>query len=171
MRKHSRRSQSSVGRIPGVRRREICFRTSGPPRASFPVVIAVAARSGRAQLEAHRTGVPTYMALFGRDMLTAGWQASLLSNDMGRGPWSLLAKTQTFETNDWRDAQPGRMLHESHTDPLSALNFTPEGLYFGTANVPFLYPIVVSELWHWTGNKDELRQYAKPALDTLALGR
>ena len=108
------------------------------------------------------------MALFGRDMLTAGWQASLLSNDMGRGALSLLAKTQTFETNDWRDAQPGRMLHESHTDPLSALNFTPEGLYFGTANVPFLYPIVVSELWHWTGNKDELRQYAKPALDTLA---
>ncbi len=113
-------------------------------------------------------GVPTYMALFGRDMLTAGWEASLLSNDMSRGALTLLAKTQTFETNDWRDAQPGRMLHESHTDPLSVLNFTPQGLYFGTANVPFLFPIVVSELWHWTGNKEEVRQFVKPALDTLA---
>ncbi len=113
-------------------------------------------------------GVPTYMALFGRDMLAAGWQASLLSNDMSRGALSLLKNLQCHETNDWRDAQPGRILHESHTDPLSVLNFTPEALYFGTANAPFLYPIVVSELWHWTGNKNDLRQYVTPALDALA---
>ena len=113
-------------------------------------------------------GVPTYMALFGRDMLVAGWQASLLSNDMGWGALSLLASTQCRDTNDWRDAQPGRILHESHTDPLSVLNFSPEGCYFGTANAPFLYPIVVSELWHWTGQKERLRRFTKTALDALA---
>ena len=113
-------------------------------------------------------GVPTYMALFGRDMLAASWQASLLSNDMSRGALNLLARMQCRDTNDWRDAQPGRILHESHTDPLSVLNFTPEALYFGTASAPFLYPIVVSELWHWTGKKDQLRPFVQPALDALA---
>ena len=113
-------------------------------------------------------GVPTYMALFGRDMLVAGWQASLLSNDMGWGALSLLSSTQCHDTNDWRDAQPGRILHESHTDPLSVLNFSPEACYFGTANAPFLYPMVVSELWSWTGQKDHLRRFAKTALDALA---
>ena len=113
-------------------------------------------------------GVPTYLALFSRDMLAASWQASMLSNDMERGALSQLAKMQAHHTDDWRDAQPGRMLHEAHTDPLSVLNFTPHALYFGTANSPFLYPICVSELWHWTGDKELVRQYIRPALETLA---
>jgi glycogen debranching enzyme len=113
-------------------------------------------------------GVPTYMALFGRDMLAAAWQASLLSPDMSWGALTLLAKTQARKTNDWRDEQPGRILHESHTDPLSVLNFKPQGLYYGTANAGFLYAIVISELWHWTGDKQRLRPYIKVALDALA---
>jgi glycogen debranching enzyme len=113
-------------------------------------------------------GIPTYLALFGRDMLAAAWQASMLSTDMSRGALNIIAKTQTHETNDWRDAQPGRMMHEAHTDPLSVLNFTPKALYFGTANVPFLFPIVVSELWHWLGDKDSIRRHIQPALDGLA---
>jgi glycogen debranching enzyme len=113
-------------------------------------------------------GVPTYMGVFTRDMLAAAWQASMLSTDMSWGALTLLAKLQAEETNDWRDAQPGRMAHESHTDPLAVLNFNPRALYFGTANAPFLYPIVASEVWHWTGNKDKMRPLIKPALDALA---
>jgi glycogen debranching enzyme len=113
-------------------------------------------------------GIPTYLALFGRDLLAASWQASLLSTDMSWGALSLLARLQSSDTNDWRDAQPGRILHESHTDPLSALNFKPQNLYYGTANAVFLYPIVISELWHWTGNKEALRPYVRPALEALA---
>ena len=113
-------------------------------------------------------GIPSYQALFGRDMLAASWQASMLSTDMSRGALSMLVQTQATETNDWRDAKPGRMLHESHTDPLSVLNFRPQALYYGSANTSLLFPIVVAELWHWTGDKDLVRPYIKPALDALA---
>lgn len=113
-------------------------------------------------------GVPTYMAVFGRDLLGAAWQASLLSLDMSRGALSLLASRMATNFNDWRDAQPGRMLHEQHTDPLSVLNFKPQGRYFGSANTSFLFPIVLSELWHWTGDVDLVRPHIKPALETLA---
>lgn len=112
-------------------------------------------------------GIPTYLALFGRDMLAAAWEASMLSNDMMRGALSEIARTQAHDTNDWRDAQPGRMLHEAHTDPLSVLNFTPHGLYFGTISTPFLFSIGLSELWHWTGNKDAIRPFIQPALAAL----
>ena len=115
-------------------------------------------------------GIPTYLALFGRDTLAASWQASLLSLDMSRGALSLLARTQAHDTNPWREAQPGRMLHEAHTDPLAALNFDPRALYFGTANTSFLFPIVLSEVWHWTGDKDLVRPFVKPALEALAWG-
>jgi glycogen debranching enzyme len=113
-------------------------------------------------------GIPTYLALFGRDMLAAAWQASIVSTDMSMGALRMLAKLQAHETNNWRGALPGRMFHESHTDPLSVLNFVPQALYYGGVTVPFLYPIVISEVWHWTGNKELLRPYIQPALDVLA---
>lgn len=112
-------------------------------------------------------GIPTYLAAFGRDMLASSWQASLLSNDMARGALSMMKKTQAHETDDWRDAQPGRMLHEAHTDPLSVLNFTPQARYYGTVNAPPLFCICLSELWHWTGDKDGVRPFVQPALEAL----
>ena len=112
-------------------------------------------------------GIPSYMGLFGRDMLAASWQASMLSTDMTAGALTTMARTQATETNDWRDAQPGRMLHEAHTDPLSVLNFIPRALYFGSANSPFLYAIALSEMWHWTGDKNLIRPFIRPALEAL----
>jgi hypothetical protein len=76
-------------------------------------------------------GVPTYMTFFGRDSLVIAWDAALLNARLSLGPLRKLAATQATERNDWRDAQPGRMLHEQHADPASVLNFRPQGLYFG----------------------------------------
>jgi len=113
-------------------------------------------------------GIPTYMAVFGRDLLASGWQASLLSNDMTRGALSIIASTQAHERNDWRDAQPGRMLHESHSDPLSVLNFTPQALYYGTVSSLPLFAVCASELLHWTGEKEFVRQFIPHALEAFA---
>ncbi|MGE5101433.1 MAG: glycogen debranching N-terminal domain-containing protein, partial [Deltaproteobacteria bacterium] len=54
-------------------------------------------------------GLPTYTGLFGRDVLTAGWQAALLGPDMLRGALVRLALTQSREDSAWRDAEPGKM--------------------------------------------------------------
>lgn len=113
-------------------------------------------------------GIPTYLALFGRDLLAAAWQASLLSTDMSVGGLSILKTTQSTDTNPWRDAQPGRMIHEAHTDPLSVLNFSPKALYYGAESTSLLYPIIVSEVWHWIGKKEVIQPFIKPALDALA---
>lgn len=112
-------------------------------------------------------GLPIYIALFGRDTLTASWQAALLSSGMMRGTLRELPKWQGKVENDWRDEQPGRMLHEAHTGPLAKLNYNPRSRYYGAATTSGFYPVVLSELWHWTGDKTVIQPLVAPALRAL----
>ena len=109
-------------------------------------------------------GLPIYIALFGRDTLTASWQAACLSTSMMRGTLQELPRWQGKVVNDWRDEQPGRMLHEAHTGPLAALCYNPRTRYYGAATTSSFYPVVVSELWHWTGDRSLIQPLLKPAL-------
>src|SRR5262249_41125727 len=74
---------------------------------------------------------------------------------------------QGKEVNDWRDEQPGRMLHEAHTGPLAALNYTPRARYYGSITTSGFYPFVVAQLWHWTGDKELIRPFIEPSVDAL----
>jgi len=112
-------------------------------------------------------GLPIYVALFGRDTLTASWQAALASTCMMSGALYELPKWQGKVENNWRDEQPGRMLHEAHTGPLADLNYNPRSRYYGAATTSSFYPVVVSELWHWIGNKGLIMPLLKPALLAL----
>jgi glycogen debranching enzyme len=113
-------------------------------------------------------GLPIYIALFGRDTLTAGWQALIVSTSMANGALRELPKWQGKIENDWRDEQPGRMLHEAHTGPLAMLNYNPRSRYYGAATTSSFYPVVVSELWHWSGNAREVKAQLEPARRGLA---
>ncbi|MFU8805099.1 MAG: glycogen debranching N-terminal domain-containing protein, partial [Bradymonadaceae bacterium] len=113
-------------------------------------------------------GLPLYVALFGRDTLTAAWQASMLDTGMLRGTLARLAEVQGQKVDDWRDENPGRHLHEAHTGPLEMLNYNPRGRYYGSITTSAFYPVALCELWHWTGDKDLVRPFVRPALEGLA---
>jgi len=112
-------------------------------------------------------GVPTYMGVFGRDVLASAWQASMLGPEPLLGSLEITAKRQAHEMNDWRDAQPGKVVHEAHTDPLAVLNFSPKSLYYGSVSSSFLYPIALSELWHCTGDLELVRRFVPTATRAL----
>lgn len=112
-------------------------------------------------------GLPIYIGLFGRDFLATAWEASVLGPEMLQGVLSSLPRWQGKEFNNWRDEQPGKIEHEAHTGPLSALNFSPHGLYYGGITGSIYYPTAVSALWHWTGNKELVRRFVDPALRGL----
>jgi glycogen debranching enzyme len=112
-------------------------------------------------------GLPIYIALFGRDTLTVALQSALASSSMMRGVLPRLAEYQGKEINDWRDEQPGRMLHEAHDGPLATLNYNPRRRYYGSITTSGFYPVLVSELWHWTGDKDLVTPLVEPALKAL----
>ncbi len=112
-------------------------------------------------------GLPLYIALFGRDTLTTGWQAAFLGPEMMRGALSALAKYQGTRDDPSRDEQPGKMLHEAHTGPLSVLGLTSRGRSYGSITTSALYSFILAELWHWTGDKDLVRPFVGPALRAL----
>lgn len=112
-------------------------------------------------------GLPLYIALFGRDTLTAGWQASLLGPEIMSGTLHALAQVQGTRDDDWRDEQPGKMLHEAHTGPLAMLDLNPRGRSYSSITTSGLYAFIVAELWHWTGDKDLVRPFIEPALRAL----
>ncbi|HEY0600339.1 glycogen debranching N-terminal domain-containing protein [Brevundimonas sp.] len=112
-------------------------------------------------------GLPLYVALFGRDTLTAAWEAAPVTTSLMRGTLPVLAAHQGRVRDDWRDEQPGRMLHEAHTGPLAALNFTPQGRSYGSLTTSGFYPFVLAQLWHWTGDKAQVEPFLEPAIAAL----
>ncbi|HXE10978.1 MAG TPA: glycogen debranching N-terminal domain-containing protein [Bryobacteraceae bacterium] len=112
-------------------------------------------------------GVPSYLAFFGRDAIAASWQSALLTDKPARGTLAQLSAHQAKETNAWRDEQPGRMIHELHTNPLAVLNFTPHARYYGDVTASIHFPVLVTALWHWTGSKEAVQPYIEPALKAL----
>jgi glycogen debranching enzyme len=120
---------------------------------------------GRAWVPA--AGLPQFVALFGRDSLTASWQAALLGPEMMEGVLAQLARTQGTRSDPWRDEEPGRMLHEAHTGPLSALEYVPHGRSYGSMTTSGFYAFLVSQLWHWTGRREQVQPFVEPALAAL----
>jgi glycogen debranching enzyme len=109
-------------------------------------------------------GVPTFTGFFGRDALTAGWQSAMAGTDALRGALEVAASTQATEDDPWRDAEPGKMLHELRRGPLAMLGLSPRDAYYGSQTTPAMFVVALSELWHWTGSDLVLRRFRDSAL-------
>ena len=96
-------------------------------------------------------------------MLTTGWQSALLAPDILRGAIEVAARTQATTDDPFRDAEPGKMLHEARRGPLSDLEILPQRAYYGSQTTAAMFLVALSELWHWTGDDDVLRQYVDAA--------
>jgi glycogen debranching enzyme len=154
--------------------------TAGPPELARTLDTAVA--RARQDLVALRrdddaaapgwtvaAGVPRYMALFGRDLLVAASAAAaVVGPELMEGALRTLAARQGTAVDDWRDEQPGRILHEAHTGPRAALCFNPRARYYGSITASALYPAVVAALWRWTGDAGRVRPFLAPARRALA---
>lgn len=112
-------------------------------------------------------GIPAYTGLFGRDALTAGWQALPLGPEPLRGALARIAERQARDDDPWRDAEPGKLIHEARRGPLSELGILPHAAYYGTQTTSAMFVVALSELWHWTGDTDDLRRYREVALGAL----
>jgi glycogen debranching enzyme len=108
-------------------------------------------------------GVPWYVTLFGRDCLTVCYQNMSVSAGFALGALKRLAEHQGREHNDWREEQPGKILHELRFGELAHFGFIPFTPYYGTADATILYLIVLSEAYRWTGDRSLLTDYREVA--------
>ncbi len=112
-------------------------------------------------------GVPWFVALFGRDSLIASLQGMLVSPGFARGALRTLARFQATAVDDWRDAEPGKILHELRVGELAHFRRVPHTPYYGTADATPLYLVTLHEAWRWLGDAALLRQYRDVALRCL----
>lgn len=100
----------------------------------------------------HSAGVPWYDALFGRDSLISAIQLLPFDAEPARSTLLLHAKYQGTKVDDWRDEQPGKILHELRVGELANLGLIPQTPYYGSVDATPLYLILLAEYIDWTGD-------------------
>ena len=107
---------------------------------------------------AMQAGMPMYPAFFGRDAVTAGWQAGMLDGgEMLNAALTKLGRMQSNRVDDWRDEQPGRIPYQMRSGPLARLNLNPYSAYYADYASPLMYVISLANLYAWTGDRSQLR--------------
>ena len=115
----------------------------------------------QSSLQGHRffsAGLPWYGALFGRDSITAALQMLAYEPRIAEDTIRLLAKYQGTRNDDWRDEEPGKILHELRRGELANLNEIPQTPYYGAVDSTPLFLILVGEHANWTGDLSLFRE-------------
>jgi len=108
-------------------------------------------------------GVPWFVALFGRDSLIVSLQNAMVYPNFARGALEVLSRYQAKKRDDWRDAEPGKIMHELRRGELAYFKLIPHTPYYGTADATILYLIVLHNAWRCTGDADLLTKYMPTA--------
>ncbi|MEB3196072.1 MAG: amylo-alpha-1,6-glucosidase [Candidatus Sericytochromatia bacterium] len=112
-------------------------------------------------------GIPWFACPFGRDALIAAYQTLLLGPELAQGTLRFLARHQGREVNDFRDEEPGKILHELRHGELTNLAQVPHAPYFGAIDSTPLFLILLSETYRWTGDLDFVRELWEPVEQAL----
>src|SRR6266446_4755362 len=101
-------------------------------------------------------GLPWFVAPFGRDSLMVSLQNMLIYPDFARGSLDILGSLQAREQDDYRDAEPGKILHEIRYGELAHFKLIPQTPYYGTADATPLYLIALHSAWRAVGDRGAL---------------
>ena len=115
-------------------------------------------------------GLPWFMAMFGRDSILTSLQALPFAPELAATTLRALGDWQGVGLDDFRDEDPGRILHEMRYGELTAFEERPHSPYYGSADATPLYVVLLDEYERWTGDRAivrELEQEARAALDWI----
>jgi len=113
-------------------------------------------------------GLPWFMALFGRDSIITSYQSIPFAPELAKTTLRVLAARQCTQVDDFRDGEPGKILHELRVGELTQFNERPHSPYYGTADATPLYLILLDEVERWTGDVSLVRELEPNARAALA---
>jgi glycogen debranching enzyme len=126
--------------------------------------------SGEVKGEAYvmpAAGLPWFMTLFGRDTIIAGLQTLSVGPELAHGALHLLAASQGKTVDDFRDEEPGKILHEIRGGELTVLGEKPHNPYYGTSDATPLWLILMENYWRTTLDDEFVRKRWNAVLAAL----
>ncbi|OGI00826.1 MAG: hypothetical protein A2Y25_05750 [Candidatus Melainabacteria bacterium GWF2_37_15] len=112
-------------------------------------------------------GIPWFTTLFGRDSIIAGRQSLILTPTLAKNVLITLAKFQGKEVDEWREEEPGKILHEVRFGELARSNQIPHTPYYGSVDATPLWIILLYEYFKWTNDVETLEKLWPTALACL----
>ena len=115
-------------------------------------------------------GLPWFMTIFGRDSIFTSLQALPFTSELAATTLQALAERQGTRTDDFRDEDPGRILHEMRYGELTAFEERPHSPYYGSADATPLFVVLLDEYELWTGDTKlvrDLEHAARAALEWI----
>ena len=113
-------------------------------------------------------GLPWFMTVFGRDSLIASLQAVPFVPELAETTLRVLAARQGTKIDDFRDEEPGKILHEIRFGELVHFGERPHSPYYGTADATPLFLVLLDEYERWTGDTRLVRELEPNARAALA---
>ncbi len=97
-------------------------------------------------------GVPWFSAPFGRDGILTALELLWLDPTPARGVLRFLAAHQARSTDAFRDAEPGKVLHEARRGEMANLGEVPFGRYYGSVDATPLFVVLAGAHFERTGD-------------------
>jgi glycogen debranching enzyme len=99
-------------------------------------------------------GVPWFTTLFGRDSIITAIQTLAFRPQIAVETLEVLASLQATAVDEWRDAEPGKILHEMRVGETARAGELPHSPYYGSIDATPLWLILLGETFDWTGDRD-----------------
>jgi glycogen debranching enzyme len=102
-------------------------------------------------------GLPWFMTMFGRDSIFTSLQALPFTPELAATTLKALGEWQGTRLDDFRDEDPGRILHEMRYGELAAFEERPHTPYYGNADATPLFVVLLDEYERWSGDRKLVR--------------
>ena len=112
-------------------------------------------------------GLPWFMTMFGRDSIFTSLQALPFTPELAATTLKALGAWQGTRIDDFRDEDPGRILHEMRYGEMTAFEERPHSPYYGNADATALYVVLLDEYERWTGDRKLVRDLEDEARAAL----